>query len=161
MNGRLAAQSAIEYLTTYGWAIIIITIVLVAMFELGLFQPPVSTTCVFPAELGCLSAILYSSTGQVNLTIQQNTQATINITAYGCNNSGNPSNMVIPNNPPSNQITVSIGSTLTFNVLCYINGTALSIAPGQLFKGAVIINYTTLTSGFPHTAVGQLVAKAV
>jgi hypothetical protein len=161
MDDLLRAQSAIEYLTTYGWAIIIITIVLVAMFELGLFQPPVSTTCVFPAEFGCLTAILYSTTGQVNLTLQQSTQSTINITAYGCNNSGNPSNMVLPFNPPSNQITVPIGGTFTFNVLCYNNGTAVSITPGQLFKGYVVLNYTTLTSGFPHTAVGQLVAKAV
>ncbi len=155
------AQSAIEYLTTYGWAIVIITIVLVAMFELGLFQPPVSTTCIFPAEFGCLSATLFSVNGQVNLTIQQSTQSTINITAFGCNNSGNPSNMVIPNNPPSNQLTVALGSTVTFNVLCYDNGTAVNIAPGQIFKGYIVLNYTDLQSGFPHTAVGQLVAKAV
>ena len=34
---RLRQQSAMEYLTTYGWAILIIAVVLVAMFQLGVF----------------------------------------------------------------------------------------------------------------------------
>ncbi len=36
--GPLSAQSAMEYLMTYGWAILIIAIVLLAMFQLGLFS---------------------------------------------------------------------------------------------------------------------------
>lgn len=35
------AQSAMEYLTTYGWAIVIIVIVLSALYSIGLFNPPV------------------------------------------------------------------------------------------------------------------------
>ena len=33
------SQSAMEYLMTYGWAILIIAIVMVAMFSLGVFNP--------------------------------------------------------------------------------------------------------------------------
>ncbi len=33
------AQSAMEYLMTYGWAILIIAVVLAALFELGIFNP--------------------------------------------------------------------------------------------------------------------------
>ena len=33
------AQSAMEYLMTYGWAILIIAVVLAALFQLGLFNP--------------------------------------------------------------------------------------------------------------------------
>jgi len=33
------AQSAMEYLMTYGWAILIISIVLAALFQLGVFNP--------------------------------------------------------------------------------------------------------------------------
>ncbi len=35
---RIRAQSAMEYLTTYGWAILIIAVVLGALFELGVFS---------------------------------------------------------------------------------------------------------------------------
>ncbi|MHB1830130.1 MAG: LamG domain-containing protein, partial [Candidatus Micrarchaeaceae archaeon] len=36
---NLKSQSAMEYLMTYGWAILIIAIVMVAMFSLGIFNP--------------------------------------------------------------------------------------------------------------------------
>ena len=38
MHMRIRAQSAMEYLTTYGWAILIIAVVLGALFELGVFS---------------------------------------------------------------------------------------------------------------------------
>ncbi len=37
-RGNMKAQSAMEYLMTYGWAILIIAIVLVALFSLGVFN---------------------------------------------------------------------------------------------------------------------------
>ena len=36
---RFQSQSAMEYLMTYGWAILIIAVVLAALFELGVFNP--------------------------------------------------------------------------------------------------------------------------
>ena len=39
------AQSTVEYLTTYGWVIIIIAIVLLALFELGIFNLSGPSTC--------------------------------------------------------------------------------------------------------------------
>ena len=38
MNRRMRAQSAMEYLMTYGWAILIIAVVLGALFSLGVFS---------------------------------------------------------------------------------------------------------------------------
>jgi len=38
MGKRLKAQSAMEYLMTYGWAILIIAVVLGALFSLGVFS---------------------------------------------------------------------------------------------------------------------------
>ncbi len=39
LKARAKAQSAMEYLMTYGWAILIISIVLAALFQLGVFNP--------------------------------------------------------------------------------------------------------------------------
>lgn len=159
----IRSQSAMEYLTTYGWAIIIIAVVLTALFELGLFNPGsfVSTTCAFPANFGCISASLYSINGTLSVNVQQALQSNINVTAYGCNAQGTITNMSKPLNPPSNQITLGIGANYTFFIPCYSNGTRINVQPGQVFKGYVIINYTLLQTGFPHTVVGTLVAKAV
>ena len=38
MQVEIRAQSAMEYLMTYGWAILIIAVVLGALFELGVFS---------------------------------------------------------------------------------------------------------------------------
>jgi len=42
-NSKL--QSAMEYLMTYGWAILIIAIVMVALFALGILGNPLSSSC--------------------------------------------------------------------------------------------------------------------
>lgn len=161
--GGLKSQSAVEYLTTYGWAIVIIGIVLAALYNLGVFNPGsfVSTQCVFPAEFGCLSAVLYSINSTIFFNLQNGQTSNINVTAIGCNNQGTISNMQSPLNPPSNQITLGIGGNYTFNALCYSNSTALSISPGTIFKGYLIVNYTNLATNFPHTVVATIAAKAV
>ena len=38
LSQRSKAQSAMEYLMTYGWAILVIAVVLGALFELGVFS---------------------------------------------------------------------------------------------------------------------------
>ncbi len=38
MRQKFASQSAMEYLMTYGWAILIIAVVLAALFSLGVFN---------------------------------------------------------------------------------------------------------------------------
>jgi hypothetical protein len=156
------SQSAMEYLTTYGWAIIIIAVVLTALFELGLFNPGsfVNTTCTFPANFGCITAVLYSTNSTLIINLQQSLPSSINITAYGCNAQGTVSNMIKPDTP-SNQIELGIGQNLTFGMQCYNNYTLITTTPGQIFKGFVLVNYTTLSSGFIHTVIGTLVAKAV
>jgi len=62
---------------------------------------------------------------------------------------------------PSPSITLGIGGNATLNMTCYQNGTAAKLQPGQIFSGSVLVNYTNLQSGFHHTAVGTLHAKAV
>lgn len=44
------AQSAMEYVTTYGWAIVIITIVIVALYSFGLFSGKLGQTRAPPGE---------------------------------------------------------------------------------------------------------------
>lgn len=155
----LKSQSAMEYLTTYGWAIIVIAVVLGTLFSLGLFTPGtfVNTTCVFPAEFECLSAILGSTNSTLSVNVQQTASSSINITAYGCNGQSKVANMITLGSP----LTMTIGSNQTFAITCYNNGTAVSVASGQIFKGYVIINYTSLQTNFPHTVIGSIIAKVV
>ena len=153
----IKAQSAMEYLTTYGWAILIIGISLGALYALGLFSPGafVSNQCVFPADFGCLNNFLYTN-GTFVLNIEQATDSAINITAIGCNEAGMATNMTTLSVP----IYMPIGGSATFNTPCYANGTVFTNPVGTLYKGYIVVNYTSLGTGFQHVLVGTLIQKS-
>lgn len=151
-------QSAIEYITTYGWAILVLAIVLSALYMLGVFNNNsfAPNVCSFPANIGCISANLFQS-GNLIVNIEQSTQNPINITAIGCNTNGTPSDM----NTIKPQIYLQIGANQTFKVQCYASNTIFSGSPGTLYTGYLILNYTDVQSGFQHVVVGKLVQKVV
>ncbi len=68
---RKKAQSAMEYLMTYGWAILIIAVVLVALFSLGVFKPSVSNSCVGQPGFVCENAAVSHTTGNLIVTVGQ------------------------------------------------------------------------------------------
>lgn len=49
MNNK--GQSALEYLMTYGWALVVIVIVVAALFAFGIFNPPSAGTCTGLSKL--------------------------------------------------------------------------------------------------------------
>ncbi|MFP3279225.1 MAG: hypothetical protein RXP92_02875 [Candidatus Micrarchaeota archaeon] len=155
--GSRKAQSAMEYLMTYGWAILIIGIALAAMFQMGLFNPSkyVMNTCTLPSGLTCGSFFLYSN-GTLSVSIGNSLQDPINVTAIGCSPNKTITNMQTPYNPPSNQIYIPIGGSYTFSVNC--NG-ASGLAPGQLYTGYLVINYTDDVTLFPQTIFGRIAVK--
>ena len=153
------AQSAMEYLVTYSWAIIIIAVTLAALYSLGLFSPSafITDSCIFPADFSCLSGFLYSN-GTFTLNLEQSTVSAVNITAAGCNNGGLTTNMVSYNS--ANQIYLPIGGNTTLSVPCYSNGTIFTSQPGTLYQGYMLVNYTSLQTGFQHIVVGKLIEKS-
>ena len=58
------AQSAMEYLMTYGWAILIIAIVLAALYSLGIFSSGslIGTTCIANSGFLCSAPIAHGTT---------------------------------------------------------------------------------------------------
>jgi hypothetical protein len=151
------AQSAMEYLVTYGWAILIIGIVLAALFYIGVFNPSSlsENQCILPADFGCVNAQMLPN-GLLTTVIQQETPSTITVTAVGCNTNQTTANMntITPT-------TLPIGSYLTLTPQCYMGTTEWSGPVGTVFVGYLTINYTVLQSGLPHTIFGSLVQKTV
>ncbi|MDE1846243.1 MAG: hypothetical protein KGH53_03115 [Candidatus Micrarchaeota archaeon] len=154
------AQSAMEYLLTYGWAFLIIAVVLGAMFALGIFNPGqfAGQECILPAGFSCLNYFL-SSNGQLIVNLIQATQSPLNITGYNC--SSVPTFVLGPNIVVANQIYMPIGANASLTMTCYNNvGNVLSIQPGQLYVGTLGFNYTESATGFPHVAYGKIAVKA-
>ncbi len=152
------AQSAMEYLMTYGWAILILGIALSVLYSLGLFSPNtfVTSQCIFPADFSCISGILVAN-GLFYINLEQSTVSNINLTAIGCNNIGNTANMITY----SPQKFLLIGSNISLSIQCYNNFTKYNAKPGYIFQGYLVLNYTSLQTGFPHTVIGRLIQKIV
>ncbi len=150
---QMRLQSAIEYLTTYGWAILIITITVSIIFGMGLFSPHVPSECIF-SSFSCLSTSL-STTGMLTIGISQSMTHPINVTAMGCNTKIVTSDMVLIK--PQKQL--QIGQNMTETIQCYKNSTAFSGKPGSMYKGYVMINYTDIETGFSNMVYGRLIQK--
>jgi len=151
------AQSAMEYLITYSWAIIIIAVTLSALYALGLFNPSsfVSNQCIFPADFSCLSGFFYAN-GTLNINFEQTTTSAINVTGITCNVGGTSTNWTAFS--PGNYLP--IGGNLSLSTKCLSNGSVFTSQPGVLYKGYVLINYTDLQSGFQHTLEGKIIEKS-
>ena len=75
LNSVRRAQSAMEYLMTYGWAILIIAVVLASLFSLGVFSAggSLGTACIAGSGFLCSSPLLHSNT--LTVTVGQATGA--------------------------------------------------------------------------------------
>jgi len=157
----LKLQSAMEYLTTYGWAILIIGIALVVIFTLvgsGATQPP--QECLLPAGFSCLNYYM-TQNGVLQLNLLQSTQYPISITAVGCNNPESVSMMNSANQILFHTANVPIGANDSFSVQCFTNTTAYFGKIDSVYSGYVIINYTNAYTNFPNTIYGRLVVKVI
>src|SRR5271155_5865269 len=111
----LKLQSAMEYLTTYGWAILIIGLALAVLFALissGATEP--TQQCLFPAGFSCINYFM-AQNGMLEINLLQSTQYPITITAIGCNNPESVARMDYPANQPylSVPVNVPIGANYT------------------------------------------------
>ena len=75
------AQSALEYLMTYGWALVVMVVVIAALVALNVFNlGAVSETCGgFSSQLA-YNAHTYSANGNFSLSMVNGTGKEINIT---------------------------------------------------------------------------------
>ncbi|MEM3399249.1 MAG: hypothetical protein QXP42_00245 [Candidatus Micrarchaeia archaeon] len=78
------AQAALEYLTTYGWAVMVLIIVIAVLFYIGVLNPSQPLACSFRTPgLSCASYKV-TTEGELSLRIGQLTGKTIRVKAIGC-----------------------------------------------------------------------------
>jgi hypothetical protein len=145
-NVAKRAQSAMEYLATYGWAILIIGVVLAALFSLGVFGSTglLGTTCIAGAGYVCSSPLLHS--GNFIVTVGQATGTswtTANTEIYyigsgmaaGCTST--MSNTIVGGLASGASTTVTFGGNTIY----------LPSALGASATGALWAGYNTATTG--------------
>ena len=135
-NRNFRAQSAMEYLMTYGWAILIIAVVLAALYSLNVFNAGASlgggNPCIGQSGISCSKALL-TSTGLLSFTIG-NGGASIFNAVFSCVAT---SNSVSPTSLAYNTLT----STGVGNTIAIYPGTA----GNDIVTSANITNSQTLS----------------
>ena len=180
-NRVLKAQSAMEYLMTYGWAILIIAVVLGALFSLGVFGANTATTACIAGPGYLCTGLVLGPLGNLSFTFGQSTGSTIYNIGMGCaavstgsglpsTSSGNsivylgPSGAATWNSaasPFNGVLSMPTGETLTISALkCFGTNLAPLVAPaiGTTFSGGLWINYTA-SSGTPGGSNPTLTSK--
>lgn len=72
MNGLKKGQAAMEFLTTYGWMLIVVMVVVGGMWQFGVFTPStwVKSSCQLDNKLSCDSFSFTYDQAQTNYTFQ-------------------------------------------------------------------------------------------
>ncbi|MDD5318155.1 MAG: hypothetical protein PHF51_05520 [Candidatus ainarchaeum sp.] len=120
-----------EYLMTYGWAILIMLVVVAVLFYLGVFnQTSTPKRCTLQAGFTCYDYGLYAneSNTQMYLDLGQATGRTINVTGINCTSSS--VDLPVPGDITEGiliasgaHVVVANGSSPTDLVIC-CNGTS-------------------------------------
>ncbi|VVC04463.1 Uncharacterised protein [Candidatus Burarchaeum australiense] len=175
MNVR-RAQAAMEFLTTYGWAILVIVLVLTALTWLGVFSPwtNVPSRCTFEAGVQCNSFNYMSPDGTTvslsQLRITNRLPERIIVCQVLCSSS-QPSVGVPSSCASTPMASLGVGSTTDLingaglpNVPCYaqFGSTPLTAQIGEMVTTSVWVYYLKESdTGLPGARVmrGDLVAR--
>ena len=154
---QFKSQSAMEYLITYGWAVLIIAIVIAILFELGIFNSTNTTpTCVAQAGFLC-SSIKLDSLGVLSVTFGQSTGSPIMISGIGCSNSSSA--------PASFSViteTLQNGQQTTINFNCHSGSSQSGQSPiGSKFSGTLWIEYNTQSASDIKEQIGSVSGQVV
>jgi len=144
-------QAAIEFLVTYGWAILGAFIAIGALSYFGIFntQKYVNDVCFFGDQLTCEDNIAYQN-GTIGIQLRNNFGVDISINSttiksdYGtvrCNGAGN-----IP--------AVSIPSGNVFNINCII--TNLKLSTNNKLKYKATVTFQRTNSSNLHNQTGDV-----
>ncbi len=152
----MKAQAAMEYLMTYGWAILIVIIVAAALWALGVFSPGTYTqeTATGFSGFTVPSGGWQVSSSQVVLILKNNVGSNINVTSITATYGSGTTNTSVPayaEMSSDNQTQFTLSS-----------GTYVGPGTGSTYTVDIAITYDNLDTGLTgFQSTGKLTGTAV
>jgi hypothetical protein len=136
-------QAATEFLMTYGWAILVVTIAIASLAYFGVLSPDqfLPEKCTMPPGLACIDHKVTESSVQLYLQNSMGYDITINainLTDKACIN--------------SSSINLANGGEVLYTISC-------SSTSGSKFKSDIKVNYVNSATNVSHSKLGNIVAK--
>ena len=130
------AQSAMEYLMTYGWTILIIAVVIAVLFSLGVFNfnsgAVASGSCVAKSGFLCKTPVM-ASNGLLSATVGSQVTLLSSVQTGCATGTGVPASW-----SGVQASTINLGGSATLNFSCPLASNVL----GASFTGTLWIEYT-------------------
>lgn len=138
-------QAAMEFLMTYGWAILAAVIVIAVLASFGVFSPGkyIPNKCLLTAPLGCVAGT--ADTTGIQIEVRNGAGDTITITdltVEGCTGVVSP--------------VIGAYDMVDQNVTVFSIGACTPNTVGEKFKGDITIKYTTIGSTLEQTSTGEI-----
>lgn len=139
-----------EYLMTYGWAILIIAVVLAALFSLGVFNGSNinGNSCIASSGYLCSSPSYSHSNGNIIVIIGQDTGLDWATANFVFIMQGTPDVGGVPavsfNSFPANTYLATTGMSVGTDQLLYLPATG-GITVGTPISGSIWVQYSTVT----------------
>ncbi|MFH1072862.1 MAG: hypothetical protein V1743_05525 [Nanoarchaeota archaeon] len=165
---RQKAQAAMEFLTTYGWAFIIILTTIGALVYFGVLKWPISSRCIVSPEFGCVDYQVEKKTlptdVAVSILLVNNMDGMINVPTATCIYADNAigtiyhlETLIDPDPKPNASTNWEPGEK---RMLTCLKGSTGSLISGEKTKVKFLITYyASDIEGFNHTVEGELVSE--
>ncbi len=156
---RFRGQEALDFLLSYGVAILIIAIAIYVVTQLGAFNPNIVPVSCTPSPGFACIAYAVNTSGTLIITISQATGGTMSIVGAACSSSVNATGnkpaygnigvlpwssapSYYPLGVASNVITSYSGGAILIEAKCYDGAGVASGNLGNVFTGYIWLNYT-------------------
>lgn len=150
------SQSALEFLTTYAWAFVVITVTISALYYFGIFDFSnyLPQRCIFPSQFKCLDFSLKPA--EVRIKLVNNLGEDIKVTSLQITNDANP--------PVSCTVPASFDwQHATENNIVFTSCTGGGYVPDQRIELKIMMNYYAInTPSKPvHSISGKINGKVL
>ena len=137
------SQAALEFLMTYGWAILVVLVAVGALAYFGVLSPDkfLPAKCTLQAGIACIEH--KATSAQVQVVIQNSLGydiSSITVKAGSCGTSSSPA-------------TLANAEKGTYTITC------TPALLGSKYNAQVNVSYTIAETGLSHNSVGQITTR--
>jgi len=150
------SQSSLEFLVTYGWAILGVMIVVSALIYFGIFNTSryVNDFCNFGEQLKCEDYIL-NSTGGLGLKLRNNFGVSIDITEFVVRSSAGAYNCDVSTTITPSPNSITQGSVI--DLICQI-ATINDLSINDKHKSRATVSFRKSGASNPlHNQTGEMI----
>ena len=149
-----------EYLMTYGWAILIVIIVAAALYALGVFNPATwtGTRSTGFANIGAPVDWIYNNNGDFNITLKNALGSPITITSVtaACGDGGT----VVDLGPAGNPV-IGAGGSVEYFIGTFNTTFCSPLGAGSSYSTQVAVSYTKTGGAYSQTDTGTVTGSSI